>query len=142
MNEAAIIRALQQGVTAAVAASTTPTLPVKYLEVNQDAAGNPWQEPNDAKWLELVWIPNNRTGDFWGSEKNYRGLFRLVLHWPNEGGGVYAPLGVIGSIADYFHKGRMLSGVQIYEAPDFQGTIAQGSETLYPVSLRYSSYRS
>lgn len=135
MDEIDIIRALQQGVTAAVAASTSPTLPVKYLEVG-------FSEPNDGKWLEIVWIPNNRNGDFWGNEKNHQGLLRLVLHWPNTSAGVYAPLGVIGSIADYFHKGRMLGSVQIYEAADFNGTIANGDETLYPVSLRYSSYKS
>ena len=135
MNEPDIIRALQRGVTAAVAASTAPTLPVKYLEV-------PFTEPNDGKWLEIVWIPNNRNSDFWGDEKNYQGLLRLVLHWPNSGGGVYTPLGVIGSIADYFHKGRMLSGVQIYEAADFTGSIANGDEILYPVSIRYQSYKS
>jgi hypothetical protein len=135
MNEADIISALQQGVTAAVAASTSPALPVKYLEVG-------FTEPDDGKWLEIVWIPNNRTGDFWGEEKNYQGLLRLVLHWPNNGAGVYTPLGIIGSIADYFHKGRLLSGVQIYETADFTGTVANGDETLYPVSIRYQSYRS
>lgn len=142
MNEPDIIRALQRGVTAAVAASTAPTLPVKYVETGLlDANGAVVPEPNDGKWLEIVWIPNNRNSDFWGDEKNYQGLLRLVLHWPNSGGGVYTPLGVIGSIADYFHKGRMLSGVQIYEAADFTGTVANGDETLYPVSLRYQSYR-
>lgn len=137
MDEIAIIRALQQGTIAAVAASTTPALPVKYLEVDAD-----WQEPDDGKWLELVWIPNNRTNDFWSKAKNYQGLFRLVLHWPNNGGGVYAPLSVIGSIADWFDQGKMLSGVQIVELPNFTGAIAQPSETLYPVSIRYVSFRS
>jgi hypothetical protein len=134
-DESDIIRALQQGTTAAVAASTNPTLPIKYLEVT-------FAEPNDGKWLEIVWIPNNRLGDYWGDEKNHQGLFRLILHWPNQGGGIYTPLGIIGSIADYFHKGRALSGVQIYEKPDFTGMVENGDETLFPVSLRYQSYKS
>lgn len=135
MNESDIISALQKGVVAAVAESTSPTLPVKYLEVA-------FSEPNDGKWLEIVWIPNNRIGDFWGVEKNHQGLFRLILHWPNEQAGVYAPLAILGSVADYFYKGRLLASiVQIYEAADFTGSIANGDETLYPVSLRYQSYR-
>lgn len=135
MDEAAIISALQKGVTAAVTASTMPALPVSYLDVD-------FNVPSDQKWLELVWIPNNRLGDFWGDQKNYQGILRLVLHWPNKGMGVYPPLELLASIAGYFTKGRMLSGVQITEPPDLTGALADGDEMLYPASLRYSSFRS
>lgn len=135
MKEAEILTALQQGVTAAVAASISPALPVSYIGVN-------FTNPEDGKWLEIVWIPNNRMNDFWGDEKNYQGLLRLVLHWPNTGGGAYPPLQLLASISSYFYKGRNLTGVQIYETPDLSGSpIADGDEMLYPASLRYQSFR-
>lgn len=62
MHEADIIGVLQRATTAAVAASTSPTLPVAYLDL-------PFTKPEDGKWLEIVWIPNNRNGDFWGVGK-------------------------------------------------------------------------
>lgn len=135
MHEAEILRALQEGVTAAVAASTVPTLPVAYVNVE-------FEKPDDQKWLEIVWLPNNVQGDLWGDDKTYRGILRIILHWPNKGTGAYRPLGLIGSIADYFPKGILLdNNVQIYEKPDLTGLIQDGDETLFPVSLRYQSYR-
>jgi hypothetical protein len=134
-TESDILRALQQGVTAAVAASSTPTLPVAYID-------KVFNTPEDGKWLEIVQIPNNRNGDFWNQEKNHQGLLRLILHWPKDGSGPYAPRDVIGSIGDYFHNGRLLQGVQIYEKADFTGSIPLDAENLYPVSIRYQSYRS
>ena len=140
MVESEILSALQQAVTAAVAASTTPSLPVKYVLVGS-TGGAAFTPPADQKWLEIVWLPNNRRGDFRGDEKNHQGILRLVLHWPNDGGGAYAPLGVIGSIAGYFTNGRMLQGVQVYGSADPTGFIEQGSEVLVPVSILYQSYR-
>ena len=135
-DEIQIISALQQSVTAAVAASMTPALPVAYIDVN-------FTQPDDGKWIEIVHFPNNRQGDFWGDEKNHRGIMRLVLHWPNNGAGIYSPLSVLGSIAAYFTKGRLLplSGLKVYETPDFTGAVRNGDETLYPVSIWYMSFR-
>jgi|SRR5882757_1450985 len=133
IDDSAVIAVLQDGITAAVAASTMPTLPVKYL-------GRSWTPPNEQQWLELVFIPNN-TNDFWGDEQNYRGMFRMVLHWPNDDEGVYPPLAVLKSIAGYFTKDRALQNVQIYETPKLGGVLENGAETLYPASLRYQSYR-
>ena len=134
MDEVDIIRALQQGVTAAVAASDDATLPVSYLDVA-------FNVPADQKYLEIVHVPNNRQGDFWGSAKRYRGILRLVLHWPKNAGGLYSPLTLLGSIGDYFYKGRVLSGVEIYEIPDYTGAVREGGETLYPISIWYQSLR-
>ena len=139
-NEPLILEALQTAVTAAVAASTSPALPVKYLLVGS-ARGAAFTPPSDQKWLELVWLPNNRRGDFLGSDKNHRGILRLVLHWPNDGGGVYEPSELLSSISSYFYNGRLLSGVQIYGTPDPTGIIEQDSEVLLPVSVLYQSYR-
>jgi hypothetical protein len=134
MDDVLILEALQTGVTAAVAASDAPDLPVKYV-------GRHWQPPADQKWLELVFIPNNRKGDFWGNEKNYRGLFRLVLHWPNADVGAYPPMIVLASIARYFTKGLMLQSVQIYEIPDFAGVLENGQELIMVATLSYQSFQ-
>lgn len=136
MSDLDILQTLQVAVRdGAIPASISPTLPVKYV-------GTILKVPDDQKYLELVWIPSNNTGDFWGNEKNYRGIFRMVLHWPNDGTGAYAPMQVIESIGSYFTKDLRLSNVQIYETPDFRGPLDLGHETLYPVNLRYQSYRS
>ncbi len=141
-DEHNIISALQKGVIAAIAQSSTPTLPVKYLLTDSDATNDGgFVVPADQKWLELVWIPNNRTGDFLGGEMNYQGILRLVLHWPNKPTGVYAPLDLLGSISRFFTIGKSLSGVQVYAIPRFDGTVENGSENLLTVSIFYRSYR-
>ena len=134
-DEATILSALQQGVTAAVAASSNPTLPIQYVDVD-------FSIPDDKKWLEIVYLPNNRTGDFWSNQQNHQGMMRLILHWPNDGDGAYVALALLGSVCDYFAVGQILSGVQIYEIPGFSGALREGDELLYPVSIRYQSYRS
>ncbi len=135
MVEHEILSALQKAVTAAVLASDDADFPVSYVGVD-------FTPPNDKKYLELVYIPNNAAGDFLGDEKNYQGIMRLVMHWPNDGGGAYAALRLLGSICEYFTKGRLLAGVQVVEPPNLTGAIADGDEMLYPASLRYMSYRS
>lgn len=132
--EEAILRALQGGVTAAVAASTTPVLPISYVGVN-------FNTPNDQKWLEIVWLPNNIQEGFSGNEKNHRGILRLLLHWPNDGAGAYRPLAVIESIGAYFTNGLLLSNVQIYSKSDLTGVLQDGDDVIYPLSIRYQSYR-
>lgn len=134
MSEVQIIQALQQGVTAAVAASSAPSLSVAYID-------RTFTVPDDGKWLEVLHIPNNRNTDFWGQQKNHRGLLRLVLHWPKGDFGPYAPLTVLESIGSYFTKGLELDGVQIYSLPDYLGTIKDDDEVLYPASIMYTSYR-
>ena len=133
-DEETILRDLQAGVVAAMAASSDPDLPVKYLDVA-------FTVPNDKKWLEVAVIPNNRVGDFWGNEQVHQGLMRLILHWPNNGAGIYTPITLLGSIAGYFSVGLVLSTVQVYEVPGFTGGLPEGDEVLYPASIRYRSYQ-
>lgn len=133
-NETAILSALQKGVTAAVAQSDAPTLPVRYLLKT-------FIVPNNQKWLELVWLPNNSRGSFLGDEQNHRGILRIILHWPNDGGDVYAPTNLLASITRYFANGLVLSGVQIVGKPQPTGVVEDGDDTLFPVSIYYQSYR-
>lgn len=133
MEESAILRTLQAAVRDAVAQSIQPTLPVSYVEVK-------FTKPNDGKWLEIIYIPNNIVGGYWDDGKDYRGLLRLVLHWPTNDG-PYRPLDLLGSIGGYFTNGLLLSGVQIYGIANLTGIVQEEGETLYPVSIRYQSYR-
>lgn len=133
LDDDIVLAALQDGVAAAITASTTPSLPVKYI-------GRSWAVPDNQKWLELVFLPNN-SGDHWNDETNYRGTFRMILHWPNDDAGAYPPMAVLKSIASYFTKDRLLQNVQIYETPKLGGVLEAGAETLYPASLRYQSFR-
>lgn len=141
-DERNVISALQKGVVAAMQQSDTPALPIKYLMVDSDGVNDgAFSIPQDQKWVEVVWIPNNRMGDFLGNEQNYRGILRLVLHWPNLPTGVYAPLNLLASITRYFEKGRLLSNVQIYANPQFTGPVDDKDDVLFPVSIYYTSYR-
>lgn len=136
MNERQILEALQKAVlNGAVPNSIMPSLTIKFV-------GRTLTVPNDQKYLELIWIPNNRNGDYWGTEKNYQGLFRMVLHWPNNNLGAYEPIDVIESIGSYFTKDRLAPSIIITEPPDFRGPLEMGHETLYPSQLRYQSFRS
>lgn len=133
MEESAILRTLQAAVRDAVAQSIQPALPISYVEVK-------FTKPNDGKWLEIIYIPNNIVGGYWDDGKDYRGLLRLVLHWPTNDG-PYRPLDLLGSIGGYFTNGLLLSGVQIYGIANLTGIVQEEGETLYPVSIRYQSYR-
>lgn len=138
MTDQLVIRTFQDAVKLAVAASDTPLLPIKFK-------GRTFTPPDDQKYVEVVFIPNNPDGEFWGSEKTYQGIFRLVLHWPNDDKGIYEPLEVIENVSSYFTKQKKLFtgnfALNIYEEPKLLGDIEAGNETLYPVSMSYRSFR-
>jgi hypothetical protein len=136
MIDGDILKILQQAVTAAVEASMIPTLPVKFYGRTFD----PEEKAPDGKYLETVFIPNNPTGGYWGDEKDYMGMYRLILHWPNKDEGVYDPLDVLKSICSYFTKDRFLQIVKISDIPTLSSVQEIGSELLFPASLRYQSF--
>lgn len=131
MIEDQILKALQ---TAALAAAGA--LPIKMI-------GRVFTPPQDGKYLEIVYIPNNIQGEFWGDGKTYRGMLRLILHWPVDDAGAYGPMQTIGAISDYFAKGRLFmvgisaKRVKIQDHPDFTGALEGAPITLYPVTVRY-----
>lgn len=138
MSDKLVIKTFQNAVKEAVANSILPTLPIKFK-------GRTFNPPKNQQYVEIVFIPNNPDGLFWGSEKTYQGIFRLVLHWPNDDQGIYEPLDVIESISSHFTKQRKLFtgafALNIYEEPKLLGDIEAGKETLYPVSMSYRSFR-
>lgn len=134
MIDREILEAFQKAVPIALAASTTPTLPVKYLGVT-------FEVPNDQRYLECVFIPNNEANMFWGNEKIYQGAFRLLLHWNIDGMGYYPPMNALASIAQYFNKSRVLERdgvrVQIYNDADFGPVLEQPPELIFPATITY-----
>lgn len=133
MIETDILRALQTASNAAIAATAAEPLAIKPIGITLDPAPD--------RYFEYVHIPNNRIGDFIGNERTYQGIFRILLHWSIDSQGAYAPLTLLGLVANYFTKERhLISGtanVQIYGEPDFSGIIPSGAELIFPLSLRY-----
>lgn len=137
MIEKEILQALQTATLAAVAASTMPTLKIKVK-------GRTFEIPNSQEWLEIISIPNNIDNEFWGDGKTYRGLFRLLLHWPLKEEGAYPPLAVLASIGAYFAKGKVFQNgsvsVRIYDKPDLTGMIEAPPEQIFPLTIKYMCF--
>lgn len=138
MKETEILQALQTAAIAAVAASIMPALAIKPL-------GRTFNPVADQPYLEIVHIPNNLDNEFWGKEKTYRGLFRLLFHWPLLDEGAYPALQVISSVSGYFGKGEVFTSggvsVKVYDEPDLTGVIEAPPNMLYPVTVRYMSFQ-
>lgn len=133
--EREVIDTLQVAAAEAVVNSSVPGLPIAFIDVNFDP-------PENGKYLELVHVPNNGENETWGEEKTYRGMFRLILHWPKDGGGTLAPMDILASISAYFTKDRELGALRITNPPNFTGKLDMESEILYLSSLRYSRFNS
>jgi len=114
--------------------TVTADFPVKFPSIT-------FVPPDDQKYLEVVHIPNNSSAPtYWGSERNYAGLVRLVLHWPNENAGAYGPMDVAKSIAAYFQKGRSFTYFKVTDEANFMGILENGTEVLYTYGFRYSQF--
>jgi hypothetical protein len=134
MNNQTIITELQASAIAAVADSDLPTLPIKFINVNFD-------KPDNGKWLELVHIPNSPPDQYWGDEQVWRGIFRLILHWPNDGGGSYSAAALLDSIIAYYKKSNRIGDtLQLINKPKLTSMIDQEIELLLPVSLEYQAF--
>lgn len=138
-SETDVIQSLQTSVIAAVAGSTKPTLPVKYLNVTDERVPVP---PDDgSEWLELIWIPNNPPDQTWGDEKVYRGIFRMLLHWPNDGSGSYSATALMESIKSYYRKDMLMGQkLKLLNQPRLSSVGDPSTELLLVVSLEYSSF--
>lgn len=132
-----ILEALQAAAVEAVAASALSTLPIKFLL-------RTFPIPNDQKYLEIVHLPNNITGQYWGVEKTYRGTFRLLLHWQNNDEGAYSPIDLINKIGSFFAKGKSLPAgpffVKITDIPDMSSPLEAGNESIFVLSIRYQCF--
>lgn len=137
MADRKILQALQTATIAAVAASTMPALSMQPV-------GRTLAPPPD-KWLEIVHIPNNINGEFWDAGKTYRGLYRLLLHWPVTDEGAYDPMDVLASISAHFPIGALFQkddvSVKIYQEPDLDGVIQRAPELIFLVTIRYETFQ-
>lgn len=134
MMDRAILQAVNDAVKLAVAASSVSEW---EAENRIRFAGRIYEPPQDQKYVEVVFIPGDGV-DGWGDTKTYDGMFRLVLHWPNNDEGAYEPMDVIASVASWFTNGKRFDGVQTVGQPRGMGMLENGTETLYPVGLRYN----
>lgn len=132
-REKDIIKALQSKIVSVV----NNVLPVKYLNIN-------FQIPDDGKWWEVVYIPNNVENEFWGKEKTYQGILRLVLHWPQNNEGIYKALEEMTRVAEGFDKGEILNfndiSLKIYETPSTTGILEEAPNLIIPLTIKYTCF--
>lgn len=133
MKEADILRALQNAAKQAVAGSLRPLIPIKFLQ-------GTWQQPEDGVYWELVRIDNNVDNATWGDERQFRGLFRLLLHWTAAQTGAYIPLEIAQSVADHFTKGRFFDRVKVTDVPNVSGPIENPPDVMYAIGVRYETF--
>lgn len=132
--ESVILRALQDATKAAVAQCDDPTLPIKFID-------GKWSQPDGITYIEIVRIENNPDDVTWGNDKQYRGLYRMLLHWSIQAQGAYKPLQLAESIARYFVKGRWFGSVKITDVPNVSGPIESAPDTMYAVGVRYEAFQ-
>lgn len=133
-----ILEALQKAVTSAVTATGAP--PVKY--VNRNA-------PSGGKYWEVVYIPNDIDNEFWDAGKTYRGILRLILHWPQDDKGAYAALDEVDRVAKWFTVGKQMQDggaepkvtVRVTSEPSIASVIEESPELLIPLTIRYECFK-
>jgi len=137
MDRTNVLKALVEAAKTAVVASSKSTLPIQHFGRNFDI-------PDDHKYIELIDIANDRSNDYWGTERVYQGSFRLILHWPKNDEGIYEPSGYIDELGSMFPKEKtFISGgmvVKIYDHPVNSGMITDSAELLFPLVLPYRCF--
>lgn len=134
IDDRMVITALQQSLIAAIATTTIPTIPVKFLNVA-------FNVPDDGKWIEPIHIPNNPPDTTWGDEQVYRGIYRIILHWPNLGQGSYDAFNFMKPIVNYYIKNRKLNGVlSLLNRPKLTTVTEEGKGLILPFSFEYLSF--
>lgn len=113
---------------------------VKCLNVN-------YNPPVDEKWWEVVYIPNNARNEFWSDDaKTYRGIFRLLLHYPQKSQGVYKPLEEAERVAGGFPKNLELWSedntvkVTITDTPDISSIVEDRPQFMIGLTINYHCF--
>lgn len=113
---------------------------IKCLNINYDP-------PVDKKWWEVVYIPNNIENEFWAdTAKTYRGIFRLILHWPQKSQGIYKPLEEAERVANGFQKNTELFSsddtvkVIITDTPNITTIIEDRPQLMIGLTIKYSCF--
>lgn len=132
MRESKIIEALQKQAIKIVNDDKC----LKCVNVN-------FNPPSNKQWWEIVYIPNNIPNEFWDEGKTYRGIFRLILHWPQKNQGIYKPMEEAERVAEGFRKGTELFDsneivkVLISDEPDMSNVLEDEGELLLGLTIKY-----
>lgn len=113
---------------------------IKCLNIN-------FNPPVDKKWWEVVYIPNNVENEFWAdTSKTYRGIFRLILHWPQKSQGIYKPLEEAERVANGFPKNLELWSsdktvkVIVTDTPNITTILEDRPQFLIGLTIKYSCF--
>lgn len=136
MTESKIIKTLQ-----ARALEVIDDKNVKCININ-------FNPPVDKKWWEVVYIPNNPENEFWsGQDKTYRGIFRLLLHWPQKSQGIYKPMEEVERVANGFPKDLELFSdddsikVIITDTPNVSNIVEDRPQLMIGLTIKYSCFK-
>lgn len=131
MSDRIILKSFQKLL---ISAGASVGIPVKVRGVTFDI-------PNDQKYVEIVLIPNNDGGEYWGDDEIFKGIVRLITHWPNDNAGAYSGMDTAAAVAGFFTKGLILRRegltIRVTKIPIFKGEIVNENDTQYPYSFTY-----
>ena len=133
MIESKIVKCLQEKAIEVIGRKEN----IKCINVNYDP-------PVDKKWFELIYIPNNPEYEFWNdTAKTYRGIFRIIMHWPQKSQGVYKPLEEMERIATGFPKNLELGDVDntikvvVTDTPNLTSIIEDRPQLMIGLTIKY-----
>lgn len=126
-------------------------LQTKALEVINDknvkCVNINFNPPVDKKWWEIIYVPNNVEDEFWADEsKTYKGILRLILHWPQKSQGIYKPLEEAERVANGFPKNLELYSedesvkVIITDTPDVTNIIEDRPQFMIGLTIKYTCF--
>lgn len=126
-------------------------LQTKALEVINDknvkCVNINFNPPVDKKWWEIIYVPNNVEDEFWADEsKTYKGILRLILHWPQKSQGIYKPLEEAERVANGFPKNLKLYSedesvkVIITDTPDVTNIIEDRPQFMIGLTIKYTCF--
>lgn len=146
MIETDVIKAAIKSVISVLENLTAP-LPIK-------TAGRTFNIPNDQKYFEIILMQNNSllanprnwvgASATWGDEKTFQGIIRVLLHWPNDDGGIYVQSDILANLKEEFKKGSWLyngeAKLMIYDHPSLTDVVEDGQELIFPLTIPYQSF--
>lgn len=137
MIETEIVRCLQQRAIDVIG----PKQNIKCINVNYDP-------PANEKWWEFIYLPNNIENEFWSDDaKTYRGIFRILLHYPQKSYGIYKPLDEIKNVASGFPKNLELYStdnsvkVVLTDTPNLTNIVEDRPQFMIGLTIKYICFK-
>lgn len=99
--------------------------------------------PSDGKWFEVLQIRNNPSDRYFGDEKIYQGIARILLHWPSDDSGALAPVRALETVAALIPKGQISFPpvrVTLTETPDITDAVEDGADNIFALTMRYQCF--